>query len=92
LAALAAVCFLALAPSPFAANLLIHGGFGDPITYDGPPFVGSWEGFNGGRASAANSLLLPRSGLQSLGLSIFNTGNTFAGAFQDIAGLAPGTQ
>ena len=90
---LAAFCLLALTPSLFAANLIINSGFEDPITYDGPPFVGSWEGFNGGAgSSAANSTLFPLSGLQSLQLSIVNTPNTFAGAFQDIAGLVPGTE
>ena len=90
--ALTAFFLLSLTASPFAANLLVNGGFENPITYDGPPFVGSWEGFNGGGASAANSTLLPRTGAQSLQLSIFNTVNTFAGAFQDVPGLVSGTE
>ena len=65
-------------------------GFEDPITFDGPPFVGSWEGFAGGGASAGNSSLLPRTGTQSLLLSIANTPNTFAGTFQDMPGLTSG--
>jgi hypothetical protein len=90
---LTAACLLALTPSPFAANLVVNGGFEDPITFDGPPFVGSWEGFSGGAGSlAANSTLLPRNGLQSLGLSIVTTANTFAGAFQDIPSLVSGIQ
>ena len=88
-----AACFLlSLTASPFAANLVVNGGFETPITYDGPPFVGSWEGFNGGGASAGNSTDLPRTGLQSLKLSIATTANTFAGAFQDIPGLVSGTE
>lgn len=90
LALTTAALLLSLTTSTFADNLLVNSGFEDPITYDGAPFVGSWEGFNGGGASAVNSLLLPRTGLQSLGLSINNTVNTFAGAFQDVPGLAPG--
>lgn len=82
---------LSLAASSFAQNLVVNAGFEDPITTDGPPFVGSWEGFNGGAGSlAANSTLLPRTGVQSLGLSITSTDNTFAGAFQDVTGLTSG--
>ncbi|HEX5222889.1 MAG TPA: PEP-CTERM sorting domain-containing protein [Verrucomicrobiae bacterium] len=72
------------------ANLLVDGGFENPITQDGPPFVGLWEGFNGGGAAAFNTATMPRTGAQSLGLSINNTINTFAGAFQDVVGLTPG--
>src|SRR4030095_5412600 len=71
--------------------LLVNGGFEAPITSDGPPFVGFWEGFNGAAvSSAANSTLNPRSGTQSLGLSISNTPNSFAGAFQDVLGVNAG--
>jgi hypothetical protein len=90
--ALTALFLLSLTASPFAANLVVNGGFEDPITYDGPPFVGLWEGFNGGGASAANSTALPYAGLQSLKLSIASTVNTFAGAFQDVPGLTSGTE
>jgi hypothetical protein len=76
--------------APAYANLLVNPGFEDPITYDGPPFVGSWEGFSGGGASSGNSALQPRTGIQALGLSILGTPNTFAGAFQDVPGLTPG--
>jgi len=41
---------LSLATSTFA-NLFVNPGFEDPITQDGPPFVGYWEGFNSGGAS-----------------------------------------
>jgi hypothetical protein len=74
-----------------AANLLVNPGFEDPITSDGPPFVGFWEGFSGAGASAFNSAAQPHSGSQSLGLNIANTPNTFAGAFQDVQGLSAGT-
>ena len=91
--ALSAVLLFSLTTSTFAANLLVNASFEDPITQDGPPFVGFWEGFNGGPgSSAANSAVMPRSGLQSLGLSILNTDNTFAGAFQDVSGLLSGTE
>src|SRR5215204_3257386 len=89
--AFTAALVLSFAPSSFA-NLLTNSGFEDPITSDGAPFVGFWEGFSGGGASAANSSLQPHTGAQSLGLSISNTVNTFAGAFQDVPGLTAGQQ
>jgi hypothetical protein len=91
LAALGA-CWLAAAPAQ-AQNLLANPGFEDPVTYDGPPFVGSWEAFNAGPgSSAANSSALPRSGAQHLALSIIATDNSFAGAFQDVPGMVPGLE
>lgn len=82
-----------VAPIPAQANLLVNPGFEDPITFDGAPFVGFWEGFSGGPGSAAaNGTVQPRTGLQHLDLLIDNTNNTFAGAFQDVAGLVPGDQ
>ena len=88
---LTAVLLLSLATPLLGANLLVNPGFEAPITFDGPPFVGSWEGFNGGGASAFNTTAQPRTGAQSLGLSITATPNTFAGAFQDVGGLTAGT-
>jgi hypothetical protein len=85
-----AVLLVSLSTSPAVVNMLVNAGFEDPITSDGPPFVGFWEGFSGGGASAINSTLFPLTGAQSLGLSINNTVNTYAGAFQDVPGLAPG--
>jgi hypothetical protein len=68
-----------------AANLFANPGFEDPVTSDGPPFVGSWEAFNGGPGSSSNnSTTTPRNGLQDLRVAITNTDNTFAGAFQDV--------
>ena len=90
---LTSLVLLSLAASSVAADLVVNGGFEDPVTSDGPPFVGSWEAFNGGAgSSAANSAAMPRTGLQSLGLSIINIDNTFAGAFQDVAGVVPGIE
>jgi hypothetical protein len=89
-AALAVVAFSARGAS--AQNLLANPGFEDPVTSDGAPFVGSWEAFNGGAgASSVNSSVMPRSGAMHLDLSIINSNNNFAGAFQDVPGLAPGT-
>lgn len=89
--ALISAFILLLTASPLTANLLVNSGFEDPITFDGPPFVGSWEGFSGAGASAGNSNVMPHGGLLHLNLSIANTINTFAGAFQDVPGLVSGT-
>jgi hypothetical protein len=76
------VCTIA---SRSAAQILFDPGFEQPITSDGAPFVGSWEGFSGGAgASAGNSTLMPRSGAQHLNLSITSSNNNFAGVFQDV--------
>jgi hypothetical protein len=75
-----------------AVNFLGNPSFESPITYDGPPFVGVWEGFSGGgTASAAVSTVNPLSGAQHLDLTILGANNAFAGAFQDVIGLTPGT-
>jgi hypothetical protein len=76
---------------PASANLLINSSFEQPIASDGPPFVGSWEAFNGsGNASAAGSLVMPRSGTLSVAMAIHGEANTFAGIFQDVDGLVAG--
>jgi hypothetical protein len=82
----AAIAILVCAiPSRSAAQGLFDPCLEQPITYVGAPFVGSWEGFNGGAgAAAANSTLMPRSGAQHLSLSIINSDNSFAGVFQDV--------
>lgn len=87
---LTALVFLSLAASEAAANLIVNPGFEDPVTSDGAPFVGSWEAFGGAGSSSANSAVMPRSGAQSLRLSIINPDPTFAGAFQDVTGLTAG--
>ncbi len=85
IAAMFAVC------SSVSANELANPGFEDPITDDGPPFVGFWEGFSGGAGAVAeNSTEMPLSGSQSLKLSISNTPNSFAGVFQDVPNLSAG--
>jgi len=90
--ALTALVFLSLAASSDAAELVVNGGFENPVTSDGAPFVGFWEAFNGGAgSSAANSTTLPRTGTQSLNVSIINANDTFAGVFQDIPFVIPGT-
>jgi hypothetical protein len=91
-ATILSLAVMSLAALPVAANinLLVDGDFENPITFDGPPFVGVWEGFAGGGAAAANSAVLPFTGAQSLALSISGTPNTFAGAFQDVPGLVSG--
>lgn len=73
------------------ANRLANPSFEQPITQDGAPFVGFWEGFNGGAgSSAANGTTMPRTGAQELDLGIDGVNNTFAGAFQDVPSLTPG--
>ncbi len=60
---------------------------------DGPPFVGSWEGFtSGAAATSSNSTTMPRNGAQSLELTIDATLNQFAGVFQDVPGLIAGQE
>jgi hypothetical protein len=75
-----------------AQNLLANPSFEDPITFDGQPFVGFWEGFSGGgpNASASNSTLSPRTGTMNLDLTINNQDNSFAGVFQDVPNLVAG--
>ncbi|MCA9186796.1 MAG: hypothetical protein KDA99_14315, partial [Planctomycetales bacterium] len=75
-----------------AAQGVANASFEDPITADGAPFVGFWEAFSAGAgAISANSTEMPRTGAQSLLLEIDNVDNSFAGAFQDIPNLTPGT-
>ena len=90
-ATLTAVLLLSLTTPLLGQNLLVNPSFEAPITFDGAPFVGSWEGFNGGGASAFNTTAMPHTGTNSLGLTISSTPNTFAGAFQDVVGLSAGT-
>jgi len=89
LATAAVVAILALNSSVASAQF-VNPGFEDPITFDGPPFVGSWEGFSGAGAFSVNGNQSPRSGALHARLGIDNSVNTFAGVFQDVAGLTPG--
>ncbi len=92
-AAFAAITAAALLLSTHAsANLLSNPSFEDPITADGAPFVGFWEGFSGaGTASSDNGMSNPRTGDQHAEISIVDSDNSFAGLFQDVPGLTPGT-
>ena len=79
------------AATPAVANDVANSGFEDPITFDGPPYVGFWEGFTGGAGSdAANSGVLPHSGAQHLLLDIIDSPNNFCGVLQDIPALTAG--
>ena len=77
--------------SAASAGVLVNPGFEDPITQDGPPFVGFWEAFNGSANSAAfNSTVMPRSGAMHAEINILGDDNSFAGLFQDVGGLTAG--
>ena len=83
------VCVLSLlAANQAAANLFVNPGFEDPITSDGPPFVGFWEGFNGAGGQAINGTVMPRNGTLNLAISISGVNDSFAGAFQDVPVVA----
>ncbi len=89
-ALLSAVVLTAIS-STASANLIVNGGFEDPVTYDGPPFVGSWEGISGSpSAGAGSSIAMPRTGAQSLDVAIFGEATNFAGVFQGVDGLIAG--
>jgi hypothetical protein len=87
----AVACSAIFASQASAQNLFANPGFEDAATYteDGPPFVGSWEGFQGDGADATRALVSPRTGLAHLSANINNADNTFAGAFQDVV-VSPG--
>ena len=88
----AALGLAMVAATPASANLLTNPGYEDPITQDGPPFVGFWEAFNGSANSAAfNSTVMPRTDLQHAELQINNSPNDFAGVFQDFP-VVPGAE
>lgn len=67
-------------------NMLVDPSFEGTLTFDGAPFVGTWEGFNGGGATTSEfTTLMPRTGQQQLELNIPTAdANNFAGAFQDV--------
>ncbi|MEO0715613.1 MAG: hypothetical protein AAFY58_01335 [Planctomycetota bacterium] len=90
-AVIAAVAGAALATAA-NANLFVNAGFEDPITADGPPFVGSWEAFSGGGSAAAfNGTASPLSGAQHAEIQILGDDNNFAGMFQDVV-VTAGTE
>ena len=91
--AVTALVFIVLSGSNASAqNLLANPSFESPITFDGQPFVGFWEGFAGGgpNASASNSTVSPRTGTMNLDLTINNQDASFAGVFQDVPNLVAG--
>ena len=89
--AMATLASASMAASLASATELANPGFENPVTTDGPPYVGSWEAFSAGPGSeAVNSSIMPRTGLQHLLLSIDNSNNSFTGVFQDVLGLTPG--
>jgi len=94
LCGLTAIVATMLAGNLAVANQFANPSFEDPITSDGPPFVGSWEGFSGnfggGSSSAANSTAMPRSGAGHVDLTITSPSG-FAGVFQDVPNLVPGS-
>ena len=93
--AVAALVVIVLSGSNASAqNLLANPSFEDPITFDGEPFVGFWEGFSGGgpNASASNSTVSPRTGTMNLDLTINNQDASFAGVFQEVPGLTAGLE
>jgi hypothetical protein len=70
-----------------AQNLLTNPGFEDAATFtqDGPPFVGSWEAFNGSAGSfSIRDDVMPRTGGFDAHLAINGANNDFAGLFQDV--------
>lgn len=85
---LAAITGLALVASANAQ--LANPGFEDDVTYDGPPFIGSWEGFSSGapNTGVGNSELGPRSGARHLAMNILGDDNSFTGVFQDVPVVA----
>ncbi len=86
-----AMAITALGSQASAQNLFANPGFEDPVTSDGPPFVGFWEAVSGnfqgigGSASSANGSVMPRTGDQHLDLNIVMDNAAFAGAFQDVS-------
>lgn len=86
---------MAAASAGIASADFANPSFEDPITFNGPPFVGSWEGFSGnfggGAASATQGPVMPRTGANAVELAI-NTASGFAGVFQDIDGLVAGQE
>jgi len=83
------VAAMSFAATDANANLLTDPSFEGALTFDGAPFVGSWEGFNAGPPSSAiNGTTSPLSGVQTLELEIAGGANLFAGAFQDVSIVA----
>lgn len=92
LVALLAGVLLSAGSLALAQNKLFDPGFEGSITYDGPPFLDSWEGFSSGDPTvnplSVFGTTMPRTGSQALELAIDNVDNAFAGVFQDVPALA----
>ena len=82
----ATIAAIAMATSQLqAANQLTDPSIEDPLTFDGPPFVGFWEGFAGSaNASSINDTTMPRTGPGHATIAILGDDNSFAGIFQDL--------
>lgn len=90
---LAGAIVMYLVPLAAAQNLLANPSFEDPITADGPPFVGFWEAFSGGGMSISNrDTVDPLTGAAHMSLAMLDASNNFAGMFQDVEGLTPGQE
>lgn len=88
----AVVALLGFDASASAQNLLGNASFEDPIASSPAPFTGRWEPFTGGNgAGVGNDTTSPRTGASHLNMNIVSSDNNFAGVFQDITGLVPGT-
>ena len=75
-------------PCVHGVNVFVDGGFEtNPITFDGPPFIATFEGFSSGAAASLVEISAdsPRSGSLSLDISIAGDVDSFAGVFQDIS-------
>jgi hypothetical protein len=87
LAALAIAAIANTGTQVSAQNLLVDPSFEGTITYDGPPFIGFWEGFSsspGVTSGAGFGTGAARTGSQQTTLFIDNASNQFAGVFQDV--------
>ena len=84
-AALLAVATTASADHLDNPNLFADPSFEGTLTYDGEPFVGTWEGFSSGpNATAEFSMDMSRTGAQSTELNILGEVSQFTGVFQDV--------
>jgi hypothetical protein len=89
---LVVLSLLALAASRASAqNLLSNPGFEGPVADQPAPYTGRWQPFSGGAGTfSVQDGLMPRTGTGDMHLNVTATNNTFAGAFQDVAGVTPG--
>ncbi len=89
-----ALLLVATVCSQGQAVQLGNAGFEDPVAEGDAPFTGRWQPFSGdgfNLATATTSTSMPRTGAQSLDLTIAGLDNSFAGVFQDVPNLVAGT-